>query len=75
MNRKYGALPPPGAAWQMGKTAEFITRINAIGLRLEEYHKHLNDPYTFYPDEVDAVRELKTHAAEDIEFLLGEIRK
>lgn len=50
-------------------------RIEEIRKRLEEYHKHKNDPYAFYHEEIKAVRELKSHAPEDIEFLLNELRR
>ncbi len=70
-----GARIPQAVAWQDGKMVEIIRKINEITHRLEEYHKHSNDPYTYFPEEVDAVRNLKMHAAEDIEFLLNEIKK
>ena len=50
-------------------------RIEEIRKRLEEYKKHEGDPYAYYPEEIRAVRELKTHAPEDIEFLLNEVRR
>lgn len=71
MAQHYGARPPQGAEWQMGKSATTIHGIKMIVNRLEEYKKHCNDPYAYYPEEIDAIRELKQHAAEDIEFLLN----
>lgn len=50
-------------------------RIVEIQKRVEEYHKHKNDPYAYYPEEIDAVRELKAHALEDIEFLLAQLNQ
>jgi len=50
-------------------------RIEEIRKRLEEYKTHKNDPYAYYPEEIKAVRELKSHAPEDIEFLLNEVRR
>ncbi len=73
MEQKYGALAPPGAFWQMGKSTATIHEVQTITNRLERYKKHCNDPYTYHPEEIDAIRELKEHAAEDIEFLLNEI--
>ena len=35
MARKLGALPPPGMAWQMGKTAASITFVRNAELFLE----------------------------------------
>ena len=49
------------------------SRIAEIGKGVEEYHKHRNDQYAYYPEEIDAVRELKSHALEDIEFLLSKL--
>ena len=46
-------------------------RIAEIHKRVQEYHEHKNDPYAYYPEEIDAVRELKSHALKDIEFLLA----
>jgi hypothetical protein len=49
------------------------TRIDAIRKRVDEYHKHKNDPYTYYPEEIKAVREVRFHAIKDIEFLLAQL--
>ena len=46
-------------------------RIAEIHKRVREYHKHENDPYAYHPEEIDAVRELKSHALKDLEFLLA----
>lgn len=70
MARHYGAKPPQGASWQMGKSAVTIQKIYVITNRLDEYIMHCNDAYVYNPEEIDAVRELKMHAAEDLEFLL-----
>ena len=56
------------------KKTKLQARIDEIHNRVQEYHKHENDPcadYPDYPEEVDAVRELKSHALKDIEFLLA----
>jgi hypothetical protein len=50
-------------------------RIEEIRKRLEEYQRHKNDPYAYYPEEIKAVREIRDHAAEDIEFLLNEVKR
>ena len=50
-------------------------RIEEIQKRLNEYKIHKNDPYAYYPEEIKAVREMRDHAAEDIEFLLNELRR
>lgn len=47
------------------------TRVAEIHKRVQEYHKHKNDPYAYRPEEIDAVRELKSHALKDLEFLLA----
>lgn len=52
---------------------ESQTRIDAIRKRVDEYHKHKNDPYAYYLREIDAVRGLESHALEDIEFLLAQL--
>ena len=54
---------------------ETQTKIDAICKRVEEYHKHKNDPYAYYPEEIYAVRELQSHAVEDIEFLLDQLNQ
>lgn len=46
-------------------------RIREIHKRIKEYHKHENDPYVFFPEEINAIREVKDHAIKDIEFLLA----
>ena len=46
-------------------------KVTAIRKRLEEYHRHKNDSYSFFPEEIDAVRGLKDKAPEDIKFLLA----
>lgn len=48
-------------------------RITEIQKRIRDYHEHKNDPYVYYQEEIDAVRELKIHALEDIEFLLTQL--
>ena len=50
---------------------ETETRIDEISQRLAEYHQHENDPYAYDIDEIDAVRNFKVHAAEDMAFLLS----
>ncbi|MFA6525981.1 MAG: hypothetical protein WCT26_01025 [Candidatus Buchananbacteria bacterium] len=50
-------------------------RIEQIRERVAEYREHENDPYAYDRCEIDAVRELYLHAAEDIEFLLKELLK
>lgn len=45
-------------------------RVKEIRKRLEEYHAHKNDPYTYFTEEIEAVSNMKSHAVEDIEFLL-----
>ena len=47
-------------------------RVEEIRERLAEYKKHRNDPYSYYAEEIEAVREMRYRAAEDIEFLLEE---
>ncbi len=46
-------------------------RIKEIHKRVKEYHKHKNDSYSYYPEEIDAVRKMKFNAVKDIEFLLA----
>ena len=53
------------------KKTKLQARIAEIHKRVQEYHKHKNDPYPYYPEEIDAVRKLKSHALKDIEFLLA----
>lgn len=53
------------------KLTKLQVRINEIHKRIKEYHKHKNDPYAYYPEEIDAVRNVKAHAVKDIEFLLA----
>lgn len=50
-------------------------RIEEIQKRLEEYHKHKNDPYFYDYAEIKAIREWLNHAPEDIEFLLNELKR
>lgn len=45
-------------------------RIAQIEERLMQYYEHRNEPYTYDRDEIDAVRELRNHSAEDLRFLL-----
>ncbi len=45
-------------------------RIKIIRKRLDNYNKHQNDPYAYFPGEINEVRTLLHHAPEDIEFLL-----
>lgn len=49
---------------------EAVQKHKEIKNRLEEYKKHKNDLYSYYPEEIKAVRELRDNASEDIEFLL-----
>ena len=49
-------------------------KIEKIRKRLEEYHKHKNDPYAYFEGEIEAVKELMHHAPEDIEFLLDIVK-
>ncbi len=49
--------------------------LEEIRKRLEEYKEHCNDPYAYDRGEIKAVRELRSHAPEDIEFLLNEITR
>jgi hypothetical protein len=51
------------------------SRIAEIHKRVEEYHKHENDSYSYYPEEISAVQELKSHALEDIEFILAQLNQ
>ena len=48
-----------------------LSRTAEIQNRLNEYRKHKDDPYAYSDGEIDAVRELREHAARDIEFLHG----
>ena len=50
-------------------------RIEIIQHRLDEYNAHKNDPYTYYEEEIDAVRELRLNAHKDIKFLLEQLKK
>lgn len=52
---------------------EALQKHKEIRKRLEEYKKHKNDPYTYYPGEIKEMREFLGHALEDIEFLLNTI--
>lgn len=61
----------PRFYWEIAMTTKLQARISEIHKRIKEYHKHKNDPYAFYPGEIDAVREVGTHAVKDIEFLLA----
>ncbi len=54
------------------KTKERLEKIAEIRKRLEEYNKHKNDPYAYYPEEIPQVRALLNNAPEDIKFLLSE---
>ena len=56
-------------------TTSLQSRIAKIRKRVEEYYKHRNDHYVYYPEEIDAVRELKSHALKDIEFLLSQLNQ
>jgi len=53
------------------KKTKLQARIAEIRKRVQGYHKHENDPYPYYPEEIDAVRKLISHALKDIEFLLA----
>ena len=50
-------------------------KVKEIRERLNEYHEHKNDPYAYDIEEIEAVRELKSHATEDIKFLLAQLDK
>lgn len=50
-------------------------RLEDIRARLAKYDKHHDDPYSFYPGEIPAVRELESNAPADIQFLLQEIEQ
>lgn len=52
-----------------------IVYLDVIRERLKEYHAHRNDPYAYFPEEIPAVGELKSHAVEDIAFLLEKIEQ
>lgn len=49
------------------------TKIAEIQKRFSEYRKHKNDAYAYFPEEIEAIREFKAHAFEDIEFLLSQL--
>ena len=53
------------------RTKEEEKRITEIRTRVREYYAHENDPYAYDPDEIDAVRALRSNALKDIEFLLA----
>jgi hypothetical protein len=72
MKQKHGALPPEGAIWQMGKSAGTIRKVLEISARLKMYKEHCDDDYAYHPEEIEEVRDMKAHAAKDIEFLLKE---
>lgn len=44
--------------------------LDKIRKRLNDYRKHRNDSFAYYPDEIKEVKELRTHADKDIAFLL-----
>jgi len=46
-------------------------KVKQIRKRLAGYHSHKNDPYSYYENEIDAVRELRHKAPEDIQSLLS----
>jgi len=48
-------------------------RLEVIRKRLEAYKEHCNDAYAYFEEEIEAVRELRYHAPEDIEFLLKKV--
>ena len=54
-------------------TTSIQSKIAEIQKRIQEYHEHKNDSYAYYVEEIDAVREIRIHAVEDIEFLLAQI--
>jgi hypothetical protein len=48
-------------------------RVAEIRRRLKEFRKHENDAFAYSEGEIPAVRIMRNHAPEDIEFLLTEI--
>ena len=53
--------------------SEREVRLEEIRKRLREYKAHSNDAYAYFPEEIEAVRELRSNASSDIEFLLEKI--
>ncbi len=50
-----------------------LAKIEEIRKRAEEFRLHENDAYAYVEEEIDAVRDLKTNAIGDIEFLLAQL--
>lgn len=52
--------------------SELLTKamIIEIKMRMVEFEQHKNDAHAYSPAEIDAVRELLSHASQDIAFLL-----
>lgn len=50
-------------------------RTREIRERLKEYHAHKNDPHVYFTEEIEQVRNMKSHAVEDIEFLLSQLEE
>ncbi len=50
-------------------------KIEEIRKRLEEYHKHKNDPHAYFSAEIKETRTFFDNAPEDIEFLLNEVKR
>ncbi len=47
--------------------------VEMVRRAVEEYDKHENDPYAYYQEEIDAVRNLRLNAREFIGFLLKQL--
>ena len=52
------------------KAEERDTKLKEIRKAVKEYDKHENDPYAYYYEEIDAVRNIRQKAREYIGFLL-----
>jgi len=50
-------------------------RLKIIRKRIKNYRQHEDDPYVFYPSEVDFIRVFLEHAPDDIEFLINKIEE
>lgn len=50
-------------------------RLKIIRQRIKNYRQHEDDPYAFYPGEVDAIRVFLEHAPDDMEFLINKIEE
>lgn len=59
MNNIFGALPPPGAAWQMGKTAWSIRASSLIDLMLADVNfEKLHEKLREFQNEIKAGRQV-----------------